>query len=103
LGLYDTVVGICNDAGFSPTVEYESDRARTVLTLVEAEQGVSIVSASLRNLWTKGVRFYRLQPDDARIALVAAWRKEAPSVALRAFIDLVGANAADIRKKAELT
>lgn len=102
LGLYDTVVGLCNDAGFSPMVEYESDRAQTVLSLVEAEQGVSIVPASLRNLWTKGVRFYRLHPDDARIALVAAWKKEAPSVALRAFIDLVRANAAHIRKKAEL-
>jgi DNA-binding transcriptional LysR family regulator len=102
LGLYDAVVGLCNDAGFSPMVEYESDRAQTVVTLVEAEQGVSIVPASLRNLWTKGVRFYRLQPDDVRIALVAAWKTEAPSVALRAFIELVKANAAHIRKKAEL-
>jgi DNA-binding transcriptional LysR family regulator len=101
-GLYDTVVGICNDAGFSPMVEYESDRGQTVLSLVEAEQGVSIVPASLRNLWTRGVRFYRLQPDDVRIALIAAWKKEAPSVALRAFIELVKANAAQIKKKAEL-
>jgi DNA-binding transcriptional LysR family regulator len=99
--LYETVVKMCNDAGFSPKVEYESDRAQTVLSLVAAEQGVSIVPASMRNLWTKGVRFYRLQPDDVRVALVAAWKKEAPSVALRAFIDLVNANAAVIRKKAE--
>jgi DNA-binding transcriptional LysR family regulator len=102
-GLYDTVVGMCNDAGFSPLVEYESDRAQTVLSLVAAEQGISIVPASLRNLWTKGVRFYRLQPDEVRVALVAAWKKEAPSVALRAFIELVKANAAHIRKKAEPT
>ena len=101
-GLYDSVVGLCNDAGFSPMVEYESDRAQTVLSLVEAEQGVSIVPASLRNLWTKGVRFYRLQPDDVRIALIAAWKKEAPSVALRAFVELVRASALRIRRKAEL-
>jgi DNA-binding transcriptional LysR family regulator len=102
LGLYDAVVGVCNDAGFSPMVEYESDRAQTVLSLVEAGQGISIVPACLRNLWTKGVRFYRLQPDVVRIALVAVWKKEAPSVALRSFVDLVNANAAQIRKKAEL-
>jgi DNA-binding transcriptional LysR family regulator len=100
--LSDTVIGMCNEAGFSPTVEHESDRAQTVLSLVEAEQGVSIVPASVRNLWTKGVRFYRLQPDNVRVALVAAWKKDASSVALRAFIDLVKANAAHIRKKAEL-
>jgi len=102
LGLYDMVVGMCNDAGFSPVVEIKSDRAQTVLSLVEAEQGVSIMPASVRKLWTKGVRFYRLQPDNVRIALVATWKKETPSVALRAFIELVKANAAHIRKKAEL-
>lgn len=100
-GLYETVIRMRNDAGFSPTVEHESDRAQTVLTLVEAEQGVSIVPGSARNLWTKGVRFYRVQPDNVRIALVAAWKKEGPSIALRAFIELVKANAAHIRTKAE--
>jgi len=101
-GLHDAVIGMCNEAGFSPLVEHESDRAQTVLSLVEAEQGVSIVPASVRNLWTKGVRFYPLQPDNVRIALVAAWKREAPSVALSAFIELVKANAAHIRKKTEL-
>jgi DNA-binding transcriptional LysR family regulator len=101
-GLYDTVMRMCNDAGFSPLVEYESDRIQTVLSLVEAEQGISIVPASVRNAWTKGVRFYRLQPDNVRIALIAAWNKEVPSVALSAFIELVKMNAAHIRKKAEL-
>jgi hypothetical protein len=48
---------------------------------------------------SNGVRFYRLQPDDASISLVAAWKKETPSPALRAFLDLVNANAAQIRKE----
>jgi DNA-binding transcriptional LysR family regulator len=100
--LYDTVVGMCNDAGFSPRVEYEADRVQTVLSLVEAEEGVSIMPASVRNLWSNGVRFYRLQPDDVRLELVAVWKKERPSVVLRSFLDLLAANALHIRKKAEL-
>jgi DNA-binding transcriptional LysR family regulator len=100
--LYDTVMEICHDAGFSPRVEYESDRAQTVLSLVEAEEGVSIVPACVRNLWSNGVRFYRLLPNDAYVHLVAAWKKESPSAALRAFIDLVNANAAKIKQQAEL-
>jgi DNA-binding transcriptional LysR family regulator len=100
--LYDAVMGLCNDAGFSPRVEYESDKAQTVLSLVEAEQGVSIVPACVRHLWSHGVRFYRLLPDDAYIQLVAAWKKESPSIALRSFVDLVTENAPDIREKAEL-
>jgi hypothetical protein len=43
---------------------------QTVLTLVEAEQGISIVPACVRNLRSEGVRFYRLQPDDAAVELV---------------------------------
>jgi DNA-binding transcriptional LysR family regulator len=101
-GLFDTIVGMCNNAGFSPRIEYEVDRVQTVLSLVEAEEGVSIVPACVRKLWSNGVRFYRLQPDDVRVELVAAWRKETPSVVLRSFVDLVNARASHIRKKAEL-
>jgi DNA-binding transcriptional LysR family regulator len=101
-GLFDTIVGMCNDAGFSPRVEYEADRVQTVLSLVEAEEGVSIVPACVRKLWSNGVRFFRLQPDDVRLDFVAAWRKETPSVVLRSFLDLVDANASHIRKKAEV-
>jgi DNA-binding transcriptional LysR family regulator len=101
-GIFDTIMGMCNDAGFSPRVEYEADRWQTVLSLVEAEEGVSIMPASARKLWSNGVRFYRLQPDDVRVELVVAWRTERPSVVLRSFLDLVDSNASHIRKKAEL-
>jgi DNA-binding transcriptional LysR family regulator len=101
-GVFDTITGMCNDAGFSPRVENEPNMMQTVLSLVEAEEGVSIVPACVRNLRSDGVRFYRLQPDDVRVELVAAWKKEVPSVVLRAFLDLIDANASQIRKKAEL-
>jgi DNA-binding transcriptional LysR family regulator len=101
-GLYDTVLGMCNDAAFSPRIEYEPDRWQTVLSLIEAEEGVSLMPASVMKLWSNGVRLYRLQPDDVRIELVAAWKKEKPSVVLRSFLDLVDAKASHNRKKAEL-
>ena len=101
-GLFDTITGMCNDAGFSPRIENASNMMQTVLSLVEAEEGVSIVPACVRSLRSDGVRFYRLQPDDVRVELVAAWKKESPTVVLRAFLDLIKANASMIRKKAEL-
>ena len=99
--LFDTIIRMCNKAGFSPKVENQPSMMQTVLSLVEAEQGVSIVPACVRNLRSDGVRFYRLQPDDVRVELVAAWKKETPSVALQAFLDLIDAKALLIRKKAE--
>ena len=100
--MFDTIMGMCNNAGFSPRIEHEPDRWQTVLSLVEAEEGVSIMPASARKLWSNGVRFYRLEPDDVRVELVVAWRTERPSVVLRSFLDLVDSNASRIRKKAEL-
>ncbi|HEV2498306.1 MAG TPA: LysR family transcriptional regulator [Terriglobia bacterium] len=101
-GLFDTITRICNEAGFSPWVENEPNLMQTVLTLVEAEVGVSIVPACVRNLRSEGVRFYRLQPDDVWVELVAAWKKANPSVVLRAFLELIDKNAAQIRSRAEL-
>ena len=101
-GLFDTVTGMCNDAGFSPRIENASNMMQTVLSLVEAEEGVSIVPACVRNLRSDGVRFYRLQPGDVRVELVAAWKRESPSVVLRAFLDLIDANVSTIRNKSEL-
>ena len=101
-GVFDSTTAICQKVGFYPRVENQPTMLQTVLSLVEAEQGVSIVPACARNLRSNGVRFYRLQPDDVRIELVAAWKKENPSVALRAFLDLIDANASQIRSKAEL-
>ena len=57
---------------------------QAVLSLVEAEQGVSIVPGCVRNLRSDGVRFYRLQPDDVRVDLVVAWKKESSHLPQRA-------------------
>ncbi|HVI09628.1 MAG TPA: LysR family substrate-binding domain-containing protein, partial [Candidatus Binatia bacterium] len=100
--LFDTITRMCNQAGFSPKVDCEPDLMQTVLTIVAAEQGVSIVPACVRNLRADGVCFYRLQPDDVRVDLVAVWKKQAPSVALRAFLDVIDEKLPLIRQKSEL-
>lgn len=99
--LFDTITGVCIDAGFSPQVENEPTMMQTVLSLVEAEEGIAIVPACVRNLRSDGVCFYRLQPDDVRVELVAVWKKESPAVVLRAFLDLIEANATQIQRKSE--
>jgi DNA-binding transcriptional LysR family regulator len=101
-GLFDTITAMCQRAGFCPRVENQPNMLQTVLSLVEAEQGISIVPACARNLRSNSVRFYRLQPDDVRVDLVAAWQKANPSIVLRAFLELIATNAAQIRTKAEV-
>lgn len=91
---------MCKDAAFFPRVVNEPNIMQTVLCLIEAEEGVSIVPGCVRTLRSDRVRFYRLQPENVRVELVAAWKKENASIVLRAFLDLIDANVSPIRKKA---
>jgi DNA-binding transcriptional LysR family regulator len=101
-GVFDTIVGACRAQGFSPRVENEPNSMQTILSLVEAEEGVAIVPASSSSLRSNGVQFVRLVPDNFYLDLIVAWPPgEAPAV-LRTFLDFLSANADAIRAKAEL-
>jgi DNA-binding transcriptional LysR family regulator len=101
-GVFDTIVGACRSQGFSPRVENEQNSMQTILSLVEAEEGVAIVPASTSNLRSNGVQFVRLVPDNLYLDLIVAWPLGEPSVVLRTFLDFLSANADAIRAKAEL-
>ena len=101
-GVFDTIVGACRSQGFSPRVENEPNSMQTILSLVEAEEGVAIVPASTSNLRSNGVQFVRLVPDSLYLNLIVAWPPGEPSVVLRTFLDFLSANADAIRAKAEL-
>lgn len=87
-GVFDTIVGACRAEGFSPQVENEQNSMQTILSLVEAEEGVAIVPASTGNLRSNGVHFVPLQPP-LSLDLIAAWPAgEVPAV-LRTFLDFL--------------
>jgi len=100
-GVFDTIVGACRAQGFSPQVENEPNSMQTILSLVEAEEGVAIVPASISNLRSNGVQFVRLVPD-LHLDLIVAWSRGETSVILRTFLDFLNANTDAIRAKAEL-
>jgi DNA-binding transcriptional LysR family regulator len=100
-GVFDTIVGACRSQGFSPQVENEPNSMQTILSLVEADEGVAIVPASISNLRSNGVQFVRLVPD-LHLDLIVAWSRGETSVILRTFLDFLNANTDAIRAKAEL-
>ena len=99
--VFDTIVGACRSQGFSPQVENEPNSMQTILSLVEADEGVAIVPASTSILRSNGVRFVRLVPD-LYLDLIAVWPLGEPSAVLRTFLDFLSTNADAIRAKAEL-
>jgi DNA-binding transcriptional LysR family regulator len=97
--VFDTIVRVCNDNGFSPRLQNELNNMNSVLATVEAGEGVAIIPASARNLRADNISFVRLQPDDVRIDFVAAWQKREPSVPLRLFLELLEEELPSIREK----
>jgi len=100
--VFDTIVGACRSQGFSPRVENEPNSMQTILSLVEAEEGVAIVPASSSSLRSNGVQFIRLVPGNLYLDLIVAWPLGEASAVLRTFLDFLSANEDAIRAKAEL-
>lgn len=98
--LFDTIVNLCNENGFSPSVESEPELLQTVLTLVAADQGVSVVPSCALSLQIDGVSLLRMEPDHVQIELVAAWPRNSDSPILRGFLDLVKKRQDLIHRKA---
>ncbi|GLR60772.1 LysR family transcriptional regulator [Rhizobium indigoferae] len=71
LSLYDDVVLACRKAGFELTVAQEAPQISSVVNLVAADLGVSIVPASISEIKLEGVAYRPIEgpPAVARLAL----------------------------------
>ena len=54
-GLYDPIITLCQAAGFSPLVVQECIQMQTIVSLVSANLGVSILPASIQEAQRQGV------------------------------------------------
>jgi DNA-binding transcriptional LysR family regulator len=87
-GFHDQLVRICALAGFSPRIVQQARSTPTIVNLVAAGIGISIVPASLRNLRRQGVIYRLIEPPAPTIELAVMWRKNDPSPALRSFLQI---------------
>jgi DNA-binding transcriptional LysR family regulator len=98
--LFDEVISICRRAGFSPRIVNEPDFMPTVLTLVESGLCLSIVPRCVASL-KRPVVIRSIIPRSARIPLCVAWRKSSDNPAVTAFLEVLRASRAKIRKQME--
>ena len=90
--LYDTIIDACRNSGFEPHVDQFAPQISSIVNLVAAELGVSIVPASMNQLRIPGVAFREIkgQTPTARIAL--AYRKGNTSNLVRNFMAVALSN-----------
>lgn len=75
-GLYDLIISLCQQGGFSPSVVQEAIQMQTIISLVAADLGIAIVPVSLQNLQRPGVVYRSLQETTPKATIAAAWRED---------------------------
>ena len=86
--IHELLLGICRSAGFEPDVVRQSDRAQSIIDLVAAGIGVSIVP-ELFGRYQSDLVLRPLIPKLPRIPLCMVWRKNDHSALLRTFRGMI--------------
>jgi DNA-binding transcriptional LysR family regulator len=76
--LYDTIISACQQAGFSPRVVQEAPQMASIVSLVAAGVGVTLVPESVCQLRPQGVKYVRLNGQAPAATLCLAARSDTP-------------------------
>lgn len=87
--LYDAAINACHQAGFEPKLGQSAPQIASVLSLVAAAAGVSIVPASMQQLALQGVAYRGIADVKASAALAIAHARVSRSTPVRNFVATV--------------
>lgn len=90
--VHDAIVGHCQDAGFTPQISQEAADVQTIVSLVAAGIGVSLLIAPTPPIDPGAVVYRELSDDLPPWDLCVAWSPDNRSPVLRRFLELTQAN-----------
>jgi DNA-binding transcriptional LysR family regulator len=88
-GLYDPIITICRAAGFSPMVVQECIQIQTIISLVSANMGVSIVPKSTQDIQRQGVVYKPILDDTPVVSIALIWRTNDDSPTVSRLLEIV--------------
>ncbi|CAB3871456.1 Hca operon transcriptional activator HcaR [Achromobacter animicus] len=80
-GLYDAIQSACQRVGFAPRVIQEAPQMASIVSLVAAGVGISIVPAAMRHMGAQGIEYRPIKGDAPHALLDMAYRRHDRSVA----------------------
>lgn len=86
--LHDAALAACRAAGFEPSLGQPAPQIASILALVAAELGFSLVPASMRQLGVAGVAYRDIRAPAPRVALAIGHRKSRPAAVAGNFVGL---------------
>jgi DNA-binding transcriptional LysR family regulator len=97
-GFHERILSICHGCGFTPRVIERMEQIHTLLYLVGAGYGVSLVPATLEPINRPDVALIPLQEESATLEMAAIWREDRVSPIVQGFLDTVRAWCKDGRR-----
>lgn len=87
-GLYDEIIAACQRAGFSPRIGQEASQITSIVNLVAAGLGVSLVPASMRQVHSVGVAYRPILGDAPKARLNLIYRGDDASATVHNMVEL---------------
>ena len=87
--LYDSIIGLCQQSGFSPKIVQEAFPQQTILGLVAAGLGVSFIHASIQQIQHQGVVSRPLVETAPTLESAIVWRSDRGHPALPHLLDII--------------
>jgi hypothetical protein len=84
--LFDAIIAMCRRAKFSPNIVDTRCLWQSVLTMVEAAEGIALVPACVQHLRSNGVSFRTLRDKRCQVDVVLAWRQSDPDAICDGFL-----------------
>jgi DNA-binding transcriptional LysR family regulator len=81
-GYYVQLMKVCLAAGFSPNVVQEVTETHTIVGLVAAGIGISLVPQSIHNIRSEGIVYRELEGTTTMTEIALAWRRDAQHSAI---------------------
>jgi DNA-binding transcriptional LysR family regulator len=96
--LSDAILSLCKRARFSPNIVDTPSLWQSVLTMIEAGEGISIVPETVKHLQSRDVVFRPLRDRGCTVEVVLAWRANAPDAVRESFLTLLRAHQAEVKR-----
>lgn len=84
--LYDTIVSLCQDAGFSPTIAMEAHPAQSIIALVGSGVGIGFIAAEVQRLPRAGIAYRPIRGPRPLLGLGVAYHPDGRPPAVEAFL-----------------
>jgi DNA-binding transcriptional LysR family regulator len=86
--VFDKVIELCSEAGFSPRIASISSQWASVVLMVQAGVGIAILPSNEQQRSTRNLAFCSLSAKNTSVEFVMAWSRKRDSVITRNFREM---------------